>query len=80
MEDLQILEMCPKSGGVPAVLGGAMTSLWVGCWRSEVPSVYSPECVEGLLRSSPNDDSRKFAMVLCLKVKNGGRSPFSQAR
>jgi hypothetical protein len=58
MEDLQILEMCPKSGGVPAVLGGAMTSLWVGCWRSEVPSVYSPECVEGLLRSSPNDDSR----------------------
>jgi hypothetical protein len=28
------------------VLGGAMTSLWVGCWRSQVPSAYSPECVE----------------------------------
>jgi hypothetical protein len=28
------------------VLGGAMISLWVGCWRSQVPSVNSPECVE----------------------------------
>jgi hypothetical protein len=28
------------------VLSGAMISLWVGCWRSQVPSVYSPECVE----------------------------------
>ena len=27
MEDLQNLEMCPKSGGVPAVLGGAMISM-----------------------------------------------------
>ena len=30
------------------MLGGAMTSLWVGCWRGLVPSVYSPECVEGV--------------------------------
>ena len=29
------------------MLGGAMISLWVGCWRSQVPSVKSPECVEG---------------------------------
>jgi hypothetical protein len=29
------------------VLGGAMTSLWIGRWRSQVPP-YSPECVEGL--------------------------------
>jgi hypothetical protein len=29
------------------VLSGAMISLWVRRWRSRVPSVNSPECVEG---------------------------------
>jgi hypothetical protein len=29
------------------VLIGAMISLWVGRWRNQVPSVNSPECVEG---------------------------------
>ena len=29
------------------MLSGAMISLWVGRWRSQVPSVNSPECVEG---------------------------------
>jgi hypothetical protein len=28
-----VLEMELKSGGVPAVLSGAMISLCVGCWR-----------------------------------------------
>ena len=39
--------MKQKSGCVPALLGGAMISLWVGRWRSQVPSVNSPECVAG---------------------------------
>jgi hypothetical protein len=45
---LRVLQIWLKSGGVPAVLGGAMISLWVGRWRSQVPSVNSPECVEGV--------------------------------
>ena len=49
MEGLQVLEMCLMSGGVPAVLSGAMISLWVGRWRSQVPSVNSPKCLVGKL-------------------------------
>jgi hypothetical protein len=45
---LRNLQMWPKSGGVPAVLGGAMTSLWIGRSRSQVPSVDSPEYVGGV--------------------------------
>jgi hypothetical protein len=30
-----------------SVLRGAMISMGVGGWRSQVPSVNSPECVEG---------------------------------
>jgi hypothetical protein len=36
-----------KSGGVPAVIGGTMISMGRRRWRSQVPSVNSPECVEG---------------------------------
>jgi hypothetical protein len=31
---LRVHQMWPKSGGVPAVLGGAMISLWIGRWTS----------------------------------------------
>src|SRR5215210_8101682 len=57
-----------KGGGVLAVLGGAMIFLWIGRWSSHVPSVDSPECVEGefyelrldgVLRSSRLQGSRK---------------------
>jgi hypothetical protein len=44
--------MLLKSGGVPAVLSGAMISLWIGCWRSQIPSVNSTECVEGFSAKS----------------------------
>jgi len=42
MEGLPVLEMWPKSGCVPVVLGGAMISVWVGCWRSQVPRFIHP--------------------------------------
>ena len=45
---LRVLERYPKSGCVAAVLGGAMISVWAGCWRSWVPSFSSSECVEGV--------------------------------
>jgi hypothetical protein len=35
-------------GGVPAVMGGTMISMGRRRWRSQVPSIKSPECLEGL--------------------------------
>jgi hypothetical protein len=40
------------------MLSGAMISLWVGRWRSQVPSVNSPECVEGTFYEVPGLESR----------------------
>ena len=34
---LRVLQMLLKSGWFPAMLSGAMISLWVGYWRSKVP-------------------------------------------
>ena len=44
---------------MPAVLSGARISMGVGGWRSQVPSVNSPECVEG-----ESSEGRRFLGAL----------------
>ena len=67
--------MWPKSGCVPAVLGGAMVSLWVGCWRSLVPSVKSTECVEGVF-SEVQGHSPKFEQKVTKKCVEALRDAY----
>jgi hypothetical protein len=43
---LRVFQVWLKSGGVPALLGRSIISIWARRWRSQVLSVKSPECVE----------------------------------
>jgi len=45
----------------PCGVRWAMLSLWVGRWRSQVPSVNSPECVEKLSEKSRRCVKRGFS-------------------